>query len=58
MTKYEVYDDHGQYGIYNDRMTALMAVNKLLDHQTNPRMYEVCRKEVDHMKDLRELMHG
>lgn len=56
--EYEVYDDFGQYDIFNDRMVALMAVNKLLDRDTNPRMYEIRRELVDHMKDLKELMNG
>lgn len=56
--EYEVYDDHGQYGRYIDPLTALMAVNKVNQRGTSPKMYEVRRTEVDWERDLKELMYG
>ena len=53
--EYEVYDDHGQYGRYIDRMTALMAVNKLNQRGTSPKMYEVRRTEVDYSTECAAL---
>jgi len=57
-TMYEVIDENGHYGSYKDLMSALMAVNKLNQMGTSPKLYEGEIREVDWRRHLDDLFNG
>lgn len=59
LTRYQVTDASGSYGIYDDRMEAIMVCNRLYkEGDSFVRMIEVVEREADWMKDYEELCNG
>jgi len=59
LTRYQVLDASGVYGTYHDRIDAIMVCNRLYKEGDRfVRLFEVVEREVEWMKDYRELCNG
>ena len=59
LTRYQVMDASGSYGIYDDRMEAIMVCNRLYKEGDRfVRLFEVVDREIEWIKDYEELCSG